>query len=48
MQKENTCHSITIGEYVKKKILENHRNVQKQSLEVFYKKELFLNILQYS
>ena len=36
--RKNTCHSIAISEHNKKKVLENDKNVQKQPLEVFYKK----------
>ena len=50
---------MAIGEHNKKKngelekvkkeqILENNVNVQKQPLEIFNKKKLFLRILQYS
>ena len=36
--RELTSACITTGEHKKKKILENNINVQKQPLEVFYKK----------
>ena len=37
-EEKSTYHSIDIGKQNKEKILENNVNVQKQLLEVFYKK----------
>ena len=43
IQTGKTCHSTAIGEHNKKEILETNMNVQKQSLEIFYKKSCSKN-----